>query len=42
MHGVAAKEKGLIDIVGSKKETMEALEVAIGEKPVICWPQYVE
>jgi protease IV len=40
MLGVMAKEKGLIDIVGGKKEVWAKLTEQIGEEPVVCWPQY--
>ena len=34
--GAVAKEKGLVDIVGSKKEVTAELKRMIGEEPVVC------
>jgi protease-4 len=40
MLGEEALENKLIDVLGTKKEAMDALEKLVGEKPKICWPQY--
>ncbi len=38
--GGQAKEAGLIDILGSKKEALATLREQIKSEPRICWPQY--
>ena len=38
--GNQAKEVGLVDRLGSKKEALAALTDAIGDEPRLCWPQY--
>lgn len=38
--GTQAKEAGLVDRLGTKKEALAALTDAIGEEPRLCWPQH--
>ena len=37
MLGVMAKQKGLIDKIGTKQVVWDTLEKKIGEKPEVCW-----
>lgn len=38
--GAEAKEKGLVDVLGTRPEAFAALKEQIGEEPRLCWPQY--
>lgn len=39
MLGAMAKEKGLIDVLGTKPVVWKTLQTVIKEKPEVCWPQ---
>lgn len=38
--GAQAKEVGLVDILGTKREALATLKEQIKSEPRICWPQY--
>jgi hypothetical protein len=33
-----AKERGLVDVIGTKPVVWKELETKIGTKPIVCWP----
>jgi signal peptide peptidase SppA len=38
MLGAMAKERGLVDVIGTKPVVWKELETKIGTKPIVCWP----